>query len=77
MFLIPKTTKQWVSGVVSAFVSSAAGGVGVVIVAPATFNLAEGKTKLLEMCIVFGIIGLANFLKTHPVPDDDESTPNS
>lgn len=74
MFLVPKTFKQWVGGVVAAFVSAAANGVSVVIVAPETFNLDAGLKKLIEVCMVFGIVGLAAFLKTHPIPDNDETT---
>lgn len=69
---MPLPTKEqvlsWIQGLVATAISAAAGSVGAVIVAPETFNLNEGLSKLGQMALVFAIIAVANYLKQSPLP---------
>lgn len=69
-FTFPKTFKHWLSGLIASTVGAAANAVGVVILDPTTFNLQTGKGALGEAILVFAIVGMAQFLKAHPVPDE-------
>lgn len=63
--------RYWLKGLVAAIVNGSASGVVLIIADPMTFNLFEGKQKLLSTSALLGILAAANFLKTHPVPDWD------
>lgn len=65
---------DWFKGLISAFVSGGAGAVGTAIVAPAlTPTLAVGTGKFFVLVgsvfLMSGVIGMANFLRTKPIPD--------
>jgi hypothetical protein len=61
--------KLWGRGLISAGLSGAAGGVGLVLMDPTHFNLFNGGAReLAGGMAVFGIIGAANYLKEHPDP---------
>jgi len=75
----------WVRGIIGAFVSGGAGaigaGTGTIVVDPEKFNVStpQGLHSLLTAMgiafLVSGIISLAKFLQTHPVPDDASPKP--
>lgn len=65
---------DWIRGLASAFISGGAGAVGTAIVAPAiTPQLAAGTGKFFilvgSVFFMSGLIGMANFLRTKPIPD--------
>lgn len=59
---------KWGHGLLGAIIGGAANSVTVMIVDPATFNLAEGKSKLGAVAIVGAISAAGFYLKTTPVP---------
>lgn len=67
-----KGTRKWIRSIVATAVNGFASGAVLIIADPVAFNLAEGSRKLLLTSTVFALIGLANFLKEHPLPDDDD-----
>jgi hypothetical protein len=60
--------KQWLKGLASAVIGAAANGVTLVIVAPESFNLADGLPKLLTVMAVSAILAAAMYLKQSPLP---------
>ena len=58
---------NWIGGLLSALISSAASGVVLCIAAPEAFNL-EQWPLLLKTAVVFGILGAATYLKDFPGP---------
>jgi hypothetical protein len=65
---------DWIRGLVSAFVSGGASAVTTAVVAPAlTPELAAGTAKFFilvgSVFVMSGVIGMANFLRTKPIPD--------
>lgn len=68
-------TRIWLHGAVAALVNGFFSSVAVVIVDPTDFNLfGGGGEKLLMVCAVSGIVGLATYLKAHPLPDPDKDS---
>jgi hypothetical protein len=68
--------KKWIRGLVSTAISSAAGGVALVIVDPSTFNLQSGIRKLFEVCAALVLVHVAAYLQKSPLWEDDaKSTP--
>lgn len=63
-----QTFLAWLKGLLSVAVSSAAGGVAIVIVDPSNFNLHTGMSKLLEVCVTLAIIHAALYLQHSPLP---------
>lgn len=62
----------WLHGLAAAAISSAANGVAVVIAAPESFNLHEGRDRLIAVCVVFAIVGAASYLKQSPLPKPEQ-----
>jgi hypothetical protein len=58
----------WFRGLLSVAISSAAGGVTVVVVDPATFNFSTGFVKLAQVCGVLALIHAALYLQKSPLP---------
>ena len=58
---------KWLVGLVSVMISAGAGGVAVVIVDPAAFNLQAGIGKLLTVCCIFAITHGAVYLQQSPL----------
>lgn len=58
----------WLHGLISAFITGAVGAFGGVVIAPETFNLQEGLTKLWQLAAWAGISGAFTYLKTSPLP---------
>lgn len=74
MFTIPKTTREWVRGLIATGINGFASGVVLVIAAPETFNLALGRNKLITTASVLAIVNLANYLKSNPLPPESSTT---
>ena len=69
-------TRVWLRGLVGAAINSAASTVTVVIVDPLGFSPANGGlSKLATVAGVSAAFGAALYLKQHPLPCEDESTP--
>ena len=66
-----RTVRQWLRGLVSASVNGCASGTVLVIAEPEHFNLQDGLPKLLTTSLVLGLLGMANYLKQAPVPEED------
>ena len=66
-------TRTWVRSLIATAINGFASGVILIVAAPETFNLGTGLEKLLGTSTVFAIVGLANFLKQHPLPDDENT----
>ena len=63
--------KLWAKGLIAAIISAAANAVTGTIVAPETFNLQDGWTKLVALIVVNAIVGAAMYLKQSPIPGDN------
>ena len=63
--------KLWIKGLASAAIGAFASGVGLVIVSPDDFNLADpvAAKRLLMVCAVNAIIAVAMYLKQSPLPN--------
>lgn len=75
-----QTFLKWLQGLFAVGISSAAGGVAIVIVDPMTFNLHQGLGKLAEVCGVLFLIHVALYLQKSPLPGvtmNGNSTPHS
>jgi acyl-coenzyme A synthetase/AMP-(fatty) acid ligase len=59
----------WFKGLASAVIGAAANSITVVIVAPETFNLADGLPKLISVAAVSAIVAAATYLKQSPLPN--------
>lgn len=66
-------TRLWLRGLVATVINGFASGVVLIVADPNDFNLGDGAPKLLMTSSVFAILGLANYLKQHPLPDDDDT----
>ena len=64
--------KTWAYGLLSAMIGAAANTVTVMIVAPETFNLSEGLSKVVSVAGVSAIVAAANYLKQSPLPCGDK-----
>lgn len=64
-----KTPAVWIKGLVSAGISAAAGAVVVMIADPQTFNAQDGLKKVAIVAGLSALVGVANFLKTSPLPE--------
>lgn len=73
----PDGFQQWLRGLISVAISSAAGGVTVGIVDPATFNIHAGLPKLLETCSVLAMIHVALYLQKSPLWTDSSVQVNA
>ncbi len=60
--------RLWIHGLISAGISAAATAISTAVVAPETFNINEGLSKLLTVAGVAGFVGVANYLKQSPLP---------
>ncbi len=74
---INKNQRRWARGIAATVINGFASGVVLIVADPATFNLYEGRSKLTMTSTVFALIGLANYLKEHPLPDEcDDDKPS-
>jgi len=60
---------KWARGLVGAFIQSAATVITVMIVDPATFNIADGLANVGIVALFSGGLGAALFLSKHPLPE--------
>jgi hypothetical protein len=58
----------WLHALLGAFIGGAANAIVNIVVAPDTFNLHEGKEKLLTAALLSGAVSAALYLKTAPLP---------
>lgn len=63
-----KNWQTWFKGLISAGIGGGATAVSTIIVAPETFNLAEGLEKVGAVAAVSAIVAVANYLKGSPLP---------
>jgi hypothetical protein len=63
--------KKWLRGLISVAITSAAGGVALVVVDPSTFNVRAGLGKLSEVCGALALVHVAGYLQRTPLWDDD------
>jgi hypothetical protein len=63
--------KQWLRGLVSVAISSAASGVALVVADPQSFNLQKGLPKLAEVCAVLSLVHVALYLQKAPIWDEE------
>lgn len=66
---IPKSWRKWLIGLTGAAINSAVSAVGLVVVDPHVFN---EWGKLGQMMLVMAVTGAGLYLKTHPIPVDEE-----
>lgn len=66
-------TRLWLRGIIATIINGFASGVILVVADPVKFNLQEGASALFWTSAVFALMGLANYLKQHPLPDDDQT----
>lgn len=62
------TTQKWLYGLASTVINGIASGIVLVVVSPETFNFAEGWRQLVTACFALGLLGMANYLKSSPLP---------
>jgi hypothetical protein len=67
-----KNTKVWIRGIIATVVNGFASGIVLLVADPVAFNLDTGLGKLLATSGIFALLGLANYLKQHPLPDDED-----
>jgi len=60
--------KTWLAGLVSAAITGAANAATAILVAPETFNIHEGLSKLGTMAMAGAFIGVIAYLKQSPLP---------
>jgi len=65
--------KRWIKGIVSALIGGAANGVTVMIVAPESFNFADGFGKLGAVMFASAVVSVAMYLKQSPLPGEDKT----
>ena len=63
-------TKKWLRNIIATTINGFASGLVLIIADPAVFNF-DNPRKLLITSSVFAVFGLANYLKQHPVPDEE------
>lgn len=62
--------RNWVHGLIGAFIGGGANAVSVMVIAPETFNIHAGLEKLGGAFLLSGIISAALYLKQSPLPQD-------
>lgn len=72
IIVIRKNVKLWIRGLIATAINGFASGVVLIVADPVAFNLDAGLRKLVATSTVFAIFGLANYLKQHPLPDDED-----
>ena len=70
---LQRTTRVWVRGIVATIINGLSSGTILIVASPETFNLGDGFAKLINTSAVFAMLGLANFLKQHPLPDEADT----
>jgi hypothetical protein len=60
--------EMWLKGLVAALVGGGANAVTVAIVDPEHFNVHDGIDALLRVVVIGGLISVAGYLKTSPLP---------
>lgn len=71
IIVIRRNVKLWVRGMIAVTINGFASGIVLIVADPKAFNFDEGLRKLIMTSTVFALFGLANYLKQHPLPEDD------
>ena len=64
-----KNWKNWLRGLISAGIGGGSTAITTMVVAPETFNIEEGLSKLLTVAGISAIVSVANYLKSSPLPE--------
>jgi hypothetical protein len=59
-------------GMIATIINGFASGIVLIVADPVAFNLDSGLRKLVMTSTVFALFGLGNYLKQHPLPDDED-----
>lgn len=62
---------KWIKGLLHAGVSGGTVAISTMVIAPETFNIHGGLTKLLSAAGISSIVSIAKYLSTNSFPDDD------
>jgi len=70
---VKPSTRKWRRGVAGALIGGGANGVVVTFVKPEDFNIVtwEGFLNLTMVMIGSGVIGAFQWLREHPLPEDE------
>ena len=68
-----RNTRKWIGGLISALASGAIAVLGIAQLDPADFNT-DNLGRLFAVAGIAAVIGVVNYLVTHPLPDDGDST---
>lgn len=66
-------TQKWLYGLASTLINGVASGIVLIIVSPDTFNFQAGWKPLLTASAALGLLGMANYLKSSPLPSWDDA----
>lgn len=67
--------KQWITGLISVLISSAASGVIISVVDPSTFNIHGGFSKLGTVCGLEALLHGALYLQKSPIWNTNPTQP--
>lgn len=66
-------TRVYLHGATAAVISGAANAITLMVIDPVSFNVFQGGfVKLAVAAGISGLVSLAAYLKTHPLPDPDK-----
>lgn len=64
--------RHWLHGLIGAIIGGGANAITVIVLDPLQFNLQAGWKNLLMATIVSGIVAAALYLKSSPLPPEDD-----
>jgi hypothetical protein len=73
MTMSSRSVRMWGRSAIATAINGFASGFVLVMVDPQKFNLDGGLVPLLKTSAIFAAFGLANYLKQHPLPDDEDT----
>jgi len=63
--------RTWLKGLAAAAIGAAANAVVLIGIDPQTFNLGDGRSKLMNAMVAAAAVAVAFYLKKSPLPPDD------
>jgi len=60
--------RNWLRGLIGAFIQGGATSISTMIVDPQTFNIGDGLGNVMMVSLVSAIVGAALFLQKKPIP---------